>query len=93
MNMLLTDYTADILRHLPYLRQALFGPSGINLLTLLPYDVAGYHVINNDGSAADFNRKITQPVGTLKIMPLLIANSDDTQMLNPTRSENRLTTK
>ncbi len=59
MNMLLTDYTADILRHLPYLRQALFGPSGINLLTLLPYDVAGYHVINNDGTPADFNRKIT----------------------------------
>lgn len=56
--------------------------SGLNLLTLLAYDLAGSHTIGRNDSNADFGRKISKAGGFLRVFPLLITNKDDEVMLD-----------
>jgi len=46
--------------------------------------MAGYHRIGRDGSVGDFNRKIQQFGGFLKIIPIMIANHTDSEVIEPT---------
>ena len=66
-----------IIEKLGWLRKALLPHGGLNLLTLLNFDLAGSHAIARIDSPADFEMKIDKPEGFVRVFPLLISNKDD----------------